>query len=295
MKISVVIPTLGKRELLERCLEGIEANSFPPHEIFIVGLTGEMRKQIRPALLNKTHFINLRTRGASQARNLGIKKASGEIIAFLDDDCFPDQDWLSQIAYLFEKTPLTSLCGQVLSSTGIDPPSKKIGQPPLAVWLGKEGKIFQGLNNPWLIGGTGNLAVTRELFPKVGYFDENLGPGTLFKSSEDADFIYRILKSGIPVLYSPAVKVRHWGWRSEKENLRLRLDYGIGMGAMLLKHASKGDKFARELLRLKIIEHLKQCKDGLSLNYPELLKEGFPYCCGIVTGLLLASIYNLKQ
>ena len=80
--VSVVIPTVG-RETLHLCQNALEKQTRVPNEVIIVR--------------------DLRRRGASWARNEGIRQAQGDLIAFLDDDCVPSENWLEYLILTIDK------------------------------------------------------------------------------------------------------------------------------------------------------------------------------------------------
>ena len=105
--------------------------------------------------------------------------------------------------------------------------------------LSEERALFERKAPPWLAGSGGNFAVRREVWSRLGGFDERLGAGTRGQSAEDMDFIYRMLSAGEKIVYEPAAVVYH-----ERQDLRRRTasrwSYGYGMGAACGKVAAQG-------------------------------------------------------
>ena len=106
IEVSVVVPTFNRPQLLERCLEGLAAQAFDPsaYEIVIAddAASEDTRRQVEewqsrclqtgPAI----HYVPVRkTRGPAAARNAGWRFAQGRVIAFTDDDCTPQPEWLA--------------------------------------------------------------------------------------------------------------------------------------------------------------------------------------------------------
>ena len=99
MKFSVVIPTYNRIGTLRRTLAAATVQAFPDYEIIVVDDessdgTPEMVQRAFPSarLLRQTHG------GRAAARNRGIEAATGDVIAFTDDDCLPPPDWLARLA-----------------------------------------------------------------------------------------------------------------------------------------------------------------------------------------------------
>lgn len=105
--MSVVVPTYRRPELLERCLQALRKQDFAPseYEILIVddAASAETRLQVekhaRSAAARGLQIVYLSTSGRcgpAAARNLGWQAACGELIAFTDDDCLPESNWLRE-------------------------------------------------------------------------------------------------------------------------------------------------------------------------------------------------------
>jgi len=88
-----------------------------------------------------------------------------------------------------------------------------------------------------------NFGFHKSLYEKVGPFNENFGPGSDFKSSDDNEWSYRALNLGFQIVYSPNTIVIHRSWRNNKEDVWLMKDYGYAAGAFfkLIFETSKLD------------------------------------------------------
>src|SRR6185312_2066302 len=98
MRVSVVVPTYRRPDLLDRCLTALAAQDFDAwaYEIVVAddAASDATRRQVEGwAAKNPVpaHYLAVTaTRGPSGARNAGWRLARGEIVAFTDDDCIPD-------------------------------------------------------------------------------------------------------------------------------------------------------------------------------------------------------------
>ena len=104
LSISVVIPTFNRAEILREALISLAKQTRLPEEVVIVDNnssdnTKEVAESFSPQLNIK--YVMERTQGTSTARNTGIKSASGDIIAFIDDDCLADREWLRYLELPF--------------------------------------------------------------------------------------------------------------------------------------------------------------------------------------------------
>jgi glycosyltransferase involved in cell wall biosynthesis len=186
MKFSIIIPTYNRIDLLERALESVNQQTYQNFEIIVVNDNPADRSSIdilakkfdKLAVIHHTH-----PKGASAARNSGILKSSGELIAFLDDDDL----WLPQklSAHLREhqQHPIVGLvysdCQYVYNNPLIKDRIPAI-KPPL--------NILKAMARAEFCPPTSSIvSVKRECVEKCGLFDEELGGGF-----EDWDLWFRI-------------------------------------------------------------------------------------------------------
>ncbi len=101
-RVSVVVPTYRRPELLERCLEALVTQTYLPHHYEIIvaddGADPETELQLTQWRANghTVRYVPVSgTQGPAGARNAGWHAARGEIVAFTDDDCIPAPDWLA--------------------------------------------------------------------------------------------------------------------------------------------------------------------------------------------------------
>jgi len=98
--VSVVIPTRGRPELLRRCLDALLAQDFDnAYEVVVVDdgddpSTGQLIVGLDPSGRCIRRLATSTPRGPAAARNIGWRAASGQIVAFTDDDCIPHRHWL---------------------------------------------------------------------------------------------------------------------------------------------------------------------------------------------------------
>lgn len=241
VKVTAVVCTRDRPTLLAGCLPSLVACTYRPREVVVVDQSADQRTRdvvrrwqaVTPDLV----YVPTDTRGVSAARNLACAHASGEVVAFTDDDCVVEPGWLDAIVAELQAEPRpAAVCGRALPL--VEAP---LVADPVSVRTGLGRQLFERPCSPWRVGTGNNMAFDRAALVAVGAFDEQLGPGARFKNGEESDLFYRMLRRGYPVLYSPAPTVYHRQWRSPTQQIALARNYGIGIGAFAAKHIRTGD------------------------------------------------------
>lgn len=140
-------------------------------------------------------------------RNLGVSFAKGEILAFLDDDSFPEKDWLENAVRIFkQQKEAVAVCGPTLT-----PPKDNLFQKVSGwVWASWFGSGGAGVYRNRIMSArfvddfpSVNLLVRKKDFLKVGGFDINHWPG------EDTKLCLDLIKTKKKIIYHPSVLVYH--------------------------------------------------------------------------------------
>ncbi len=166
--------------------------------------------------------------GLGAARNVGWRMATGDIVFFTDDDCYPAGDLLSGVRTCFADPDVAFIGGQLLPAT-----PKHAGVAVVTrsyrVEVAGPGFVPAGL-----IPGA-NMAIRRAALEQVGGFDPEFGAGTAFPA-EDVEVIARLAAAGFRGAYDPRPKVVHDHDRlTEPAQRRLRYQYSRGRGAYYAK------------------------------------------------------------
>ncbi len=200
--ISVIIATKGDRTIfLEKCLKSLQQQTFQNFEIILVY---SIFPRNLDSLLESSNLVAIKENGSTiaAARNLGVRSAKGDLIAFIDDDCEPLPDWLEKVNSIFMNSPLISCFG----GPAIPPPEISSGNP-LTPAQGSFSDSMMGKVrlNRTAVGklSTSNIAYRRKIFEQIGYFSER------YKSGEDFDFNMRLAEKGYSLIYDPKIFVWH--------------------------------------------------------------------------------------
>jgi GT2 family glycosyltransferase len=169
------------------------------------------------------------TPGLGRARNLGWKTASGDVISFTDDDCYPEQDFLAAVLEAFKANPLLGFIGGQIRL--YDPTDYRI---TIQEHDRREHLPPRSFIPTGLIQGA-NLSFRRAAIDAVAGFDEMFGAGSLF-ACEDIDIVARISAAGWDGAYDPGpVVYHHHGRKTDEQVTRLMRQYDRGRGAYYAK------------------------------------------------------------
>ncbi|TVR57901.1 MAG: mycofactocin system glycosyltransferase [Candidatus Competibacteraceae bacterium] len=219
-RVSIILPAHGRAEATRRCVQSLLALDYPADRREIIVVDDASEPPLAAALRDLPVEIVRQDRniGQSAARNLAAALASGTVLAFIDNDCVAEPDWLRGLLPYLDEPTVAMVGGRVAA-----PPARG------AV------AAFEAVRSPLDMGAvatevtptaavsylpTCNLLVRRDVLLAHGGFDATLRVG------EDVDFIWRTLRGGQRAWYIPAGRVVHehrvrWGdW------LRRRADYG---------------------------------------------------------------------
>lgn len=238
---SLIICTRNRPQLLSETVDSVLAGREVPTEIVIIDQSAQPHptlaalKPDRPCAI---HYVWSHSIGLSLARNAGLKTAQYDWIAIADDDMYVHLDWFGALMRaLINAGSRAVVTGQVRASesevAGGFAPSTIEDQTPVVY----QGRVLTEVLN------AGNMALHCSAIKEVGHFDERLGAGSSFRSAEDNDLGYRLLEAGYRVLYVPEAIVYHRAWRSGREYMPLRWNYGYGRGAFFAKHLGWRDRF----------------------------------------------------
>lgn len=211
--ISVVICayTRDRLEVLSEAIDSLRAQTLSPHEIvLVIDHAPELLEEVRERWPDLKIVSNREKQGLSGARNTGVAEASGEVVAFLDDDAIAAPDWLQRLAAAYEDPKVLGVGGTVRPRWVEGKPG---WFPPEFDWVvgcSHSGmpQQLQPVRN--LVGA--NMSFRREPLLEVGGFSHDLGRvGTLPVGCEETDLSIRVHQRWpeAEILYDPAAAVEH--------------------------------------------------------------------------------------
>ena len=243
--ISVVICTRDRPEQIRKCLDRLTRQSYPRYEVVVVdnAPTSDALRQVVEAAQTGggtpfRYCVEPRP-GLSWARNAGIAAAKSDIIAYLDDDDEPDEDWLTWIAAGFARgTDVGCVSGIVLPAkldNAVENLFEEIGGHSKGRGFAAEVFTSSGEQSPlWPLppfGVGANMAFRREALSRMGGFDTALGAGTPTGGGEDTLAITMTMLAGYEMVYEPVALMWHHH-RQDMASLNKQLHgYSIGLTA----------------------------------------------------------------
>ncbi len=211
--ISVVILTKNRAKLLNKNLSSLSKQIIKPSEIVIIDnnsidKTQDIIKKYKRTL--KINHVKTAISGYPKLYNLGIKKAKGELICFLDDDCLASKDWLFELIEYHKKYPNSVIQGQTFSL------------PKNNLYAQIMGSHYQNWLKSNLINQTElrfldnkNCAIPKKILKIYSGFSEKHSIG-----SEDLELSLRLRGKGIKIIFCPQAIAYHHERTNFKEFLK---------------------------------------------------------------------------
>jgi len=213
-KVSVVICTYNGSRTIRRCLEGVKELRYKNYEVVVIddGSTDETANIVRQF---PVRMIQTPNRGLSSARNTGMKEATGEIVAYLDDDAWPDPDWLGYLVQRFETTAHAGIGGP-----NIPPPNDSwIAECVANAPGGPHHVLLSDCVAEHLPGC--NMAFRKSCLEIIGGFDEQYRA-----AGDDVDVCWRLQRQGWTLGFAPGATVWHHRRSSVRAYWRQQKGYG---------------------------------------------------------------------
>jgi GT2 family glycosyltransferase len=219
--VSVVVCTHNGEATLDECLARLGRLCYPDYEVIVVN-DGASAECSRIATEHGAILIQTEHRGLGHARNRGIEFSRGEIVAFLDDDAYPDSDWLHYVAALLRANGHAGVGGPNI-------PPEDDGFVAECVAAAPGGPIHVLISDREAEHVPGcNMAFRKDVLDEVGGFDERFEV-----AGDDVDLCWRLQKANRTLGFSAGAVVMH----RRRDSIRryLRQQYGYGKAEALLE------------------------------------------------------------
>jgi GT2 family glycosyltransferase len=247
---TIIIPTYNRPDRLAECLESIACLNYPREcfEVIVVDDGSEMPLEGIVDSVGKRLDVRLlrqRNGGPASARNNGAATARGAFLAFTDDDCVADPDWLNEFADCFRRSPDNAVGGMTVNGL-VKNPFSSFSQRVIDVAY----RHYNEDPDRAVFFASNNLAVPAETFKSVGGFNPD------FLTAEDREFCDRWRHHSRRLSYAPEAVVSHANNLTFLSFCRQHFNYGRGAARFYRARAGRGTGgyapdagFYRNLLR----------------------------------------------
>jgi GT2 family glycosyltransferase len=245
MRASLILCSKNGGARLKQCLSAIDALDVPPDlDLVLVdngstdGVSPAIMQQFVTAARMPCRVLEVMEPGNSAGRNAGIAAAKGDLLLFIDDDCYVHPDFARQWLAVFAAEDIGFGSGMILRYA---PDNSDLGcnESPLVQKTAPRAFVERGF-----IQGS-NMAFRRDCLNQAGPFDPRFGAGTRF-AGEEWDVVLRASAAGWAGGYFPGPKVKHDHNRKGGDAADRLLFYDFGAGAVYAKHM-KGAMFLSNL------------------------------------------------
>jgi O-antigen biosynthesis protein len=211
---SVVVCSYNGNHTIDECLDALARVNYPDYEVIVVD-DGSITPLADKARSRGFRAIRTDNGGLSNARNIGLQAACGVFVAYVDDDAFPDPDWLSYIVDAFTRTDFVGLGGPNIPPAD-DPPiaacvARAPGGPMHVLLSDAEAEHVPGCN----------MAFRRSALEAIGGFDPQFRI-----AGDDVDVCWRLQERGWRIGFHPSAVVWHRRRPSVRAYLRQQMHYG---------------------------------------------------------------------
>jgi len=224
-KVSVVVACYNGARTLKSCLDSLTRLNYPDYEVILVD-DGSMDASAQIASLYTTvRYFRQTNQGLSVARNVGIAAAEGEIVAFTDADCRPDEDWL----YYLVNDLLSSRFAGIGGHNFLPPEDSPVAAAVMASPGGPAHVMLTDRVAEHIPGC--NMAFYKWALEEIGGFDP-----IFRKAGDDVDFCWRLQQRGYRLGFSPGGFVWHYRRSTVRDYLKQQQGYGEAEALLVRKH-----------------------------------------------------------
>lgn len=229
--VSAIVCTRNGRERIGACLSALSHSACDfDYEVMVVddGSSDDTADFVRENFPEVT-LISTEPSGLSAARNTGAKHAKADILAYTDDDCEPDRDWLQRVVDFLQAHPDHAAVG----GPNLAQQPKHWREAVVCAAPGAPSHVmFDDLNAEHLPGC--NLVVRKSALEQLKGFDTRF-----HTAGDDVDFCWRLQNAGLRMGFDPGAFVWHWRRPALRAYLRQQIGYGKAERMLIAKHPQR--------------------------------------------------------
>ena len=235
--VSVVIPAYNQKRTLQAAIESLRNQSYPKdkYEVIVVddGSSDGTQQWVRAYQQDcscSLRYFYQENKGPAAARNLGIRNALGDIIAFIDSDCIASYSWIEKLVNGYDDDRVAGIGGTIKAR----PTFSKISRYCAYVKMNEQPPI-DDTGITYLI--TGNASFRKKCLDLVRGFDERYNSA----GGEDPDLCYRLKEQGYIFKYNRGAIVYNHHKERLGEFLKTYFNYGKGDSFLVMRRLSNWD------------------------------------------------------
>jgi GT2 family glycosyltransferase len=211
---TVVVCSFNGESTIRDTLDGLSALEYPTYDVIVVD-DGSTDRTAQISAEYPVRVISTENGGLSSARNIGMNAATGDIVAYIDDDAYPDSDWLCYLALTFLDSQFAGVGGPNLAPPGdgaiAECVSNAPGGPVQVLLSDTEAEHIPGCN----------MAFRRDALQEINGFDP------MFRAAgDDVDLCWRLQDRGHSIGFNPAAMVWHHRRNSIRDYWKQQVGYG---------------------------------------------------------------------
>ena len=260
--VTVIVATRERPDSLLECLSSVLAVDYPRFEVIVVDndpVTTETADMVEQCFGGQVRYLVEMRRGLGAAHNRGVAEATGEIVAFVDDDVVVDRQWLSALVEGFTATDGVGCVTGLILPAQLDTPAQVLLERHGSFGKGFDVQIFdRGRYRPTdplfpfrtgRFGSGANMAFDTALLKRLGGFDPATGAGTFARGGDDLTAFFRVVVAGNRLVYQPGALVWHRHHQDLASLGKQAYGYGVGFGAFLASAVAHEPAMIPALLR----------------------------------------------
>jgi GT2 family glycosyltransferase len=251
--LTVAICSKDRWDWVDRLLGSLEAVRDGEHfEVLVIDNASSHDKISDVCAARGVRCVRELRVGLDFARNRAIAEATGEIVAFLDDDVVVDRNWIWAMRRAWAENPDAGCVTGLVLPMALDTEAQVLFELRGGFRRGFRPQRYGAVRHKerhypagsGRFGAGANMSLRRDLVRALGGFDEALDTGRPLPGGGDLDIFYRVLRSGATLVYEPQAAVRHEHRREMAVLSRQYYTWGLGFAAYVVK-SMRADPDAR--------------------------------------------------
>ncbi len=226
-RVSVVVCAYNGGSTLAPCLESLTALNYPNYEVILVDDGSSDDTRTIAARFPGVRAIHQENQGLGAARNVGLRAATGSIIAYTDADCLAHPDWLTFLVGQLERSQAAAVGGPNLAPPGGRTAACVAAAPGQPMHVLESDQVAEHIPGC-------NMAFRREALEAINGFDVQFR-----KAGDDVDICWRLQAAGHWISFAPAAMVWHHRRQTPRAYLRQQAGYGEAEALLRFKHPDR--------------------------------------------------------